>query len=56
MNHILDSWSQKPDTFPAEIRAEYIAKFRDPDTVHASCEKYRAAAMVDYYHDEADRG
>jgi haloacetate dehalogenase len=56
VNHMLDAWSEVPDTFPAELRAEYIAKFSAPDTIHAICEEYRAAATLDYQHDEADRG
>jgi haloacetate dehalogenase len=56
VNHMLDSWSEVPDAFPAEVRAEYIAKFSAPDTIHAICEEYRAAATLDYQHDEADRG
>jgi haloacetate dehalogenase len=43
-------------SFLAEIRAEYIAQFRDTATVHAICEEYRAAATLDVRHDEADRG
>jgi haloacetate dehalogenase len=56
VNHMLDSWSEIPDAFPPEVRAEYIAKFSAPDTIHAICEEYRAAATLDYQHDEADRG
>lgn len=56
VNYMLDSWSASPDAFPADVRAEYIDKFRDPDTVHAVCEEYRASATLDYQHDEADRG
>lgn len=56
VNHMLDSWSQGPDAFPAEVRAEYIDKFSAPDSIHAICEEYRAAATLDYQHDEADRG
>jgi haloacetate dehalogenase len=56
VDHMLDAWSDVPDAFPASVRAEYVAKFRDPDTVHAICEEYRAAATLDYEHDEADRG
>lgn len=32
----------------------YLAAFRNPDTVHASCEDYRAAASIDILHDDAD--
>jgi haloacetate dehalogenase len=56
VNHMLDSWSDATDAFPAAVRAEYIEKFNDPDTIHAICEEYRAAATLDYQHDEADRG
>ncbi|WP_242903479.1 alpha/beta fold hydrolase [Actinomadura terrae] len=56
VDHMLDSWSDAPDAFPAAVRAEYAAKFRDPATVHAICEEYRAAATLDHRHDEEDRG
>jgi len=56
VNHMLDSWSEVPDAFPAELRAEYVRPFTDPGTVHAICEEYRAAATLDLAHDEADRG
>lgn len=56
VDHMLDSWSDVAGAFPAAVRAEYIEKFRDPATVHAICEEYRAAATLDYQHDEADRG
>lgn len=35
--------------------AEYLRCFRDPATIHASCEDYRAAAGIDLEHDRADR-
>lgn len=35
--------------------AEYARSFRDPRTIHATCEDYRAAATIDLAHDEADR-
>jgi haloacetate dehalogenase len=56
VEHMLDAWGEHKDAFPPEIRAEYIEHFRDPATVHAICEEYRAAATLDYQHDEADRG
>jgi haloacetate dehalogenase len=55
VDHMLDAWSDVPDAFPADVRAEYVAKFRDPATVHAICEEYRAAATLDVRHDEYDR-
>jgi haloacetate dehalogenase len=56
VNHMLDSWSAHDDPFPEELRAEYAEAFGDPDTIHAICEEYRAAATLDVQHDEADRG
>lgn len=55
VNHMLDAWSGMPDAFGAEVRSEYVAKFSASDTIHAICEEYRAAATLDYEHDEADR-
>jgi len=56
VNHMLDTWADVPDVFPSEVRQTYIDKLSDPDTIHAVCEQYRAAATLDYQHDEADRG
>ncbi len=35
--------------------AEYLRSYRDPATLHAICEDYRAAASIDLEHDEADQ-
>lgn len=37
-----------------ETQAEYLRIFRNPATVHAMCEDYRAAASIDLDHDQAD--
>ncbi len=42
--------------FTPEALAEYRRHVRDPDTVHAMCEDYRAGATIDIALDEADRG
>jgi haloacetate dehalogenase len=61
VGHMLDTWAEAAgahagaEVFPPEIRAEYVDRFRDPETVHAICEEYRAAATLDVAHDEADR-
>jgi haloacetate dehalogenase len=39
-----------------EALAEYLRCFRDPETIHASCEDYRAGATYDLALDESDRG
>jgi haloacetate dehalogenase len=56
VNHMLDTWSDAPEVFPPDIRNRYLAQFHSAETVHAICEQYRAAATLDYQHDEADRG
>lgn len=55
VSYMLDSWSDSPTAFPPEVRAAYTEKFRDPATVHAICEEYRAAATLDFRHDAADQ-
>jgi haloacetate dehalogenase len=45
-----------PDWIGAEAFAEYLRTFRQPETIHAICEDYRAAASIDLAHDEADLG
>lgn len=42
------------DIFDPEALDCYRAAFRNPDTVHAACEDYRAAATIDIEHDNAD--
>jgi haloacetate dehalogenase len=38
----------------AEAFAEYLRAFRDPATIHATCEDYRAGATIDLQHSDAD--
>jgi haloacetate dehalogenase len=51
----LGGWGTGVDLFDTRAYAEYERCFRDPKTIHASCEDYRAAATIDLIHDEADR-
>ncbi|MBA2692202.1 MAG: alpha/beta hydrolase [Rubrobacter sp.] len=44
----------RPDIFAPEASEEYKRCLRDPRTVHAICEDYRAGATMDYAHDEED--
>src|SRR4051812_47113467 len=37
--------------FSKEAMAEYARAFKDPRTIHATCEDYRAAATIDLLHD-----
>jgi haloacetate dehalogenase len=52
----IGGWGSGGTTFfdPRAID-EYLRCFRDPATIHATCEDYRAAASIDLAHDAADR-
>jgi len=39
-----------------EAFAEYLRCFKDPATLHATCEDYRAGATIDLTHSDEDRG
>jgi haloacetate dehalogenase len=43
------------DFFAAEAAADYLDCFRNPETIRAICEDYRAGASIDCEHDEADK-
>lgn len=53
---VLARWSGTQDLAPFSGPAleAYRAAFRDPATIHASCEDYRAAATIDLEDDTAD--
>lgn len=44
------------DDFDPEQLADYRRCWRNPDMIHGSCSDYRAAATIDFDHDEADLG
>jgi haloacetate dehalogenase len=54
-NALGGDWGSPPRTFDADVRAAYVAALRRPESVHAICEEYRAAATTDAEHDAADR-
>jgi haloacetate dehalogenase len=39
----------------SDIQREYLRTMRDPATIHAMCEDYRASASIDLTYDEADQ-
>lgn len=43
------------DTFDPEALGEYLRCARNPETIHAFCEDYRAGATFDYELDQQDR-
>lgn len=53
--HFFDSWAPEAGTIPADVRAAYLAAASRPEAIHAICQDYRASALVDAGHDEADR-
>ena len=48
------AWSGHMGAITAEAMAEYKRCFRNPETIHASCEDYRAAFGIDLEHDGED--
>jgi len=43
-----------PGAITSAAFSEYVRCYRDPETIHASCEDYRAAASIDLVHDGDD--
>ncbi len=50
----LGGWGTGLSVYSPEALAEYERAFRDPATIHATCEDYRAAASIDLQHHAAD--
>ena len=60
LQYELLGWSKNKESdiaslFTPECLAEYERCFCDPQTIHATCEDYRAAASIDLDHDREDR-
>ena len=49
----LSSWSSENAFFPQSL-AEYHRCFCSPETIHSTCEDYRASASIDLEHDQLD--
>lgn len=56
LRSFLGSYGGASDAFPAEAMADYERCIRRPETIHAMCEDYRAAATIDLAHDRAEAG
>lgn len=50
----IGAWSKAKECFSPGALAEYKRCFSKPETIHATCEDYRAAASIDLDHDRAD--
>ena len=56
IRHLLERWAGRGEPLhPAAIQA-YVAQFRNPSVLAATCEDYRAGAGIDRLHDLEDRG
>jgi haloacetate dehalogenase len=56
LRHMLGAWARDPNAFDPEVFAEYLRCFKNPETIRATCDEYRAGAGIDLVHDRADRG
>ncbi len=54
LRNYLTKWSEDISVFTPEAIGEYIRHFRDPATIHSTCEDYRAAATIDLEDDQRD--
>lgn len=50
----MTAWARTDNPFSDEAMASYIAAFKNPGTIHASCEDYRASAGIDLDHARSD--
>ena len=55
LSKMLEKWGDDMTAFSPEAMTEYQRCFRDPATIHATCEDYRAGYTIDVTHDAADR-
>jgi haloacetate dehalogenase len=46
---------RNPMVLEPEVFAEYLRCFKNPETIRATCDEYRAGAGIDLDHDRADR-
>ena len=53
LRHKIGSWGHVSDAHTPEAMADYLRCFTS-ETIHASCEDYRAAATIDLIHDADD--
>jgi haloacetate dehalogenase len=55
VGHLLDRWAGRKDALDPGAVAAYVAQFRLPSVLTATCEDYRAGAGIDRVHDRDDR-
>lgn len=52
---LCNKWAGKEDPFTPEARDRYIADFKNPETIRATCDEYRNNARADFEHDKTDK-
>ena len=52
----IKSWGRNKGFITQEAFKEYLRCFSNPETIHASCEDYRASNTIDLQHDKYDYG
>ena len=52
----MQHWGKDRTAITNDAFDEYLRCFSNPDTIHASCEDYRASASIDLEHDATDVG
>ena len=52
----MQHWGKDRSAITNDAFDEYLRCFSNPDTIHASCEDYRASASIDLEHDTAHAG
>lgn len=55
LQHKLGHWGKTEGAITDAAYDEYLRCFSNPETIHASCEDYRAAASIDLIHDAEDK-
>jgi haloacetate dehalogenase len=55
IDNVIAHWGTEAASFSPELRRLYIEALRQPETIHAICEEFRAAATRDVENDKRDR-
>ena len=54
LRHMFSTLLYTQDAIEPTAWAEYLRCFRNPETIRATCDEYRAGASIDLVHDRAD--
>jgi haloacetate dehalogenase len=54
LTNCLQRWSKDFSAFTLAAKEDYLRCFKNPDTIRATCEDYRASATIDLLHDSSD--